>query len=92
MDYALLLIFKNINQEVICIADGESMNFQNGNDAIAELQNAHKHFTLINISAKNSAVVVTIKDSTKEIEEQNEEFIAEHKRRFGYEPNMFDGV
>ncbi len=91
MDYALLLVFKNINQEVTCIADGESMNFQNGNDAIAELQNVHKHFTLVNISAKNSAVVVTIKDSTKEIEEKNEAFIAEHKKRFGYEPNMFDG-
>ncbi len=89
MDYALLLIFKNISQEVICIADGKSMHFQSGNDAIAELQNAHKHFTLVGISAKDSAVVVTIKDSTKEIEEQNEEFIAEHKRRFGYEPSFF---
>ncbi len=89
MDYALLLVLKNINREVICIADGVSMHFQNGNDAIAKLQNAHKHFTLAGISARDNAVVVNIKDSTKEIEEQNKEFIEEHKRRFGYEPSFF---
>ncbi len=89
MDYALLLILNNINQKLICIVDGETMNFQNGNEAITELQNKRKHFTLVSISAKDNAVVLTIKDTTKEIEEQNEEFIAEHKRRFGYEPSFF---
>ncbi len=89
MDYALLLILKNISQKVVCIVDCKTMSFQNGNEAIMELQNEHKRFTLVNISAKDNAVVLTIKDATKEIEDQNEEFIAEHKRRFGYEPSFF---
>ncbi len=89
MDYSLRMILNNISKKLICAVDGETMSFQNGSEAITELQNKHKHFTLVNISAKDNAVVLTIKDATKEIEEQNEEFIAEHKRRFGYEPSFF---
>lgn len=90
MDYALLLIFKCINQAVICNVEGNSMSFQNGSEAIAKLQETNKHYSPINISAKNDTVVISIKDITEEIQQSNEDFIKNYKKRFGYEPSFFE--
>lgn len=90
MDYALLLIFKCINQAVICNVEGNSMSFQNGSEAIAKLQETNKHYSPINISAKNDTVVISIKDITEEIQQSNEDFIKDYKKQFGYEPSFFE--
>ena len=92
MDYALKLILKQINQKLVCRVDGKEYCYENGDAAIAELEKEYKRYSPISISAKNSVVVMEIRDITEEIRTRNEEFIAEHKKQFGYEPNMFDGV
>lgn len=90
MGYALLIIFKSINQEFICSVDGDSMSFKNGSEAIAKLQKTNKHYAPINISAKNDTVVISIKDITEEIQQSNEDFIKDYKKRFGHEPSFFE--
>lgn len=90
MDYALLLIFKCINQAFICNVEGDTMSFQNGSEAIAKLQETNKHYSPINILAKNDTVVISIKDITEEIQQSNEDFIKDYKKRFGYEPSFFE--
>ncbi len=92
MDYALQLILKQINQKFTCLVNGQERSFANGDEAIAELQKEHKHYSPAGISAKDNAVVLTLRDITEELKARNEEFVAEHKKQFGYEPNPFDGV
>ncbi len=92
MDYALQLILKQINQKFICIVNGEERSFINGDAAIIELGKEHNHYSPVGISAMNNEVVLEVRDISEEIRKHNEDFIAEHKKRFGYEPNMFDGV
>lgn len=92
MDYALQLILKQINQKFICIVDGKERSFTNGDTAVIELEKEQKHYSPVCISAMNNEVVLEVRDISEEIRKHNEDFIAEHKKRFGYEPNMFDGV
>ncbi len=92
MDYALRLILKQINQKFVCCVDSKEHYYENGDKAIGELEKDRKHYSLASISAKDSVVVIDIKDITEEIRTHNEEFIAEHKKQFGYEPSMFDGM
>lgn len=92
MDYALQLILKQINHELICLIDGSEMVFSSGNEAIAHLQKENKHYSPLNILARDNVVVVEIRDTTEGIKKSCHEFIAEHKKRFGHEPNLFDGV
>lgn len=90
MDYALSLILKNCNQNVICIVDDTEKLYVSGIEAANELRKeVNKKYSLVGISAKNSTIVLMIKDISKEIESQNEEFIKDYKRRFGYEPSFF---
>lgn len=89
MDYALLLVFKNIKSSLICFVDGKEMTFQNGEEAIVKLKEENKHYSLGTLSAKDSTVVLEVLDITNEIESHNKEFIAEYKNRFGYEPSFF---
>ncbi len=92
MDYALKLILKQINQKFICIVDGKEQLFADGDVAIYELEKDRKHYSLVTLSAKDNTIVLEVRDITEEIRTHNDEFVAEHKRRFGYEPNLFDGV
>lgn len=92
MDYALKLILKQIGQKLICIVDGKARSFSNGDEAITELEKDCKHYASMNISARDNAVVLEVRDISEEIKTLNEDFIAAHKRRYGYEPNLFDGV
>lgn len=92
MDYALQLILKQINQKFICLVDGKERSFVDGNEAITKLEKEHKHYSPAGISAKDNAIVLTLREITEELKARNEEFISEHKKQFGYEPNMFDGV
>lgn len=92
MDYALQLILKQINQKFTCLVDGKERSFANGDEAITELQKEHKHYSPAGISAKDNVVVIVLRDITEELKTRNEEFVAEHKKQFGYEPNLFDGV
>ncbi len=63
-----------------------------GDEAITELQKEHKHYSPAGISVKDNVVVIVLRDITEELKTRNEEFVAEHKKQFGYEPNLFDGV
>ncbi len=92
MDYALQLILKQINQKFTCLVDGKERSFANGDEAITELQKDHKHYSPAGLSAKDNAIVFALRDITEELKTRNEEFVAEHKKQFGYEPNLFDGV
>lgn len=92
MDYALKLILKQINQKIICLVDGEEQSFANGDEAISQLEKEHRHYSPAGISAKDNAVILALRDITEELKTRNEEFISEHKKQFGYEPNLFDGV
>lgn len=92
MDYALKLILKQINQKIICLIDGEEQSFANGDEAITELEKQHKHYSPAGISAKDNAVILALRDITEELKTRNEEFISKHKKQFGFEPNLFDGV
>lgn len=56
------------------------------------MQKEHKHYSPAGISAKDNAVVLVLRDITEELKTRNEEFVAGHKKQFGYEPNQFDGV
>ncbi len=89
MDYALQMLLNNINQEVICVIEGTEKEFQNGKLAIDELRKGGKRYAFMDIAARNNVIVLTIKDVTEEIQSKNEEFIADYKRRFGYEPSFF---
>ncbi len=89
MGYALQMLLNNINQEVICVIEGEEKGFQNGKLAIDELRKDGKRYAFMDIAARNNVIVLTIKDVMEEIQSKNEEFIADYKRRFGYEPSFF---
>ncbi len=89
MDYALQLILRQIHQELVCFIDGKEIKFSDGDSALNALQKEHKHYSPVAISAQNNTVVLEIRDITEEIRKSNEEFIAEHKKKFGYEPSFF---
>lgn len=72
--------------------EAEEKSFANGDEAITELKKEHEHYSPAGISAKDNAVILAMRDITEELRTCNEEFVAEHKKQFGYEPNLFDGV
>ena len=86
------LILRQIIPKFACLVDGKERNFSNGNEAIAELQKEHKHIRLPEYPLRDNTVVLTLRDITGELKTHNEEFVAERKKQFGYEPNPFDGV
>ncbi len=90
MDFDLQMILNNIDQELICLIDGEERLFRCGKDAIAELKKDKKYYSLIAITAKNSIIILTIKDIKAEIQAKNDQFIADYKKRFGHEPSFFE--
>ena len=97
MTYKIDQFVKIIKAPIVCNVNGEALSFTNGEELAAH--DFEKYYLIDSIKVEDGkAVLNLIEKATANINSigdelvSGEDWIKEHKERFGKEPNLFDGV
>ena len=88
MTYYIEQYVKKISNPIICLYKNKRLSFSNGSEfALFEFDNL---VSVEKIMIENNNVLIQVVDKIDSI--TNEDWIEEHIRMYGHEPNLFDGV
>lgn len=97
MKYVTEQFVKKINAPIVCRFDDHELSFDKGEDLAGH--QFDKRYAVDHISIESGHIVVNLKEcpvpdisSGGEELVSTEDWIKEHKERFGVEPNLFDGA
>lgn len=97
MKYVTQQFVSKITAPILCRFDGEELPFENGK-ALA-MYEFDKNYIVDEIKIEDDKAVIELKElpvpyinSIGEEMVSGDDWIKEHKERFGVEPNLFDGA
>ena len=97
LKYRIDQFVKKINAAIICKFDDQEKTFEDGNElAVYEFD---KNYDIVSVSVEDGKVVVELKERTVpninsigDEQVPGTDWIEEHKKLYGREPNRFDGA
>lgn len=97
MKYITEQFVRKTESPILCRFDGKEMSFDSG-AGLANYQ-FDKKYEVDTVSLEEGKIVIALKESVSlaissvgEELVQTEDWIKEHKERYGVEPNLFDGA
>jgi hypothetical protein len=97
MKYVIEQFVMKIKAPIVCKYDGKETSFDSGEELAA--YQFDKRYNVDTVTIEEDKVVITLAElatpninSVGDEQVSGEDWIEEHKRRFGKEPNLFDGA
>lgn len=97
MTYKIDQFVKIIKAPIVCKIDGKELAFANGEEFVAH--DFEKYYLIDSIEVEDGKAALLFSErvtpninSIGDESVPGEDWIKEHKERFGKEPNLFDGV
>lgn len=86
MSWNFQMVMDCINSAVVCVLDGKKTEYATGAEAVKAITGK---YSVENISADGNKVVVNLKLDTTVPNDMNADWVKEHIKMYGKEPEVF---